>query len=205
MVGTEKKNSTKFQIINYIINHKATSKVELSRNLNLSMPTVLSNVNELLASGIVVEMGEYESTGGRKAKMISINPAYRYAVGIRITAKHVGFVLVNLKSEIEKYERIRLEFSTETSYYSRLREELHHFLEMCIRDRTGNDIQLYSRVLDGAGADPYLLCKSQDPAKQWRIQYRKGRRCRRQVDSSDHAFDDRSSGASVVLCLHDPK
>ena len=108
MAGTEKKNSTKFQIINYIINHKATSKVELSRNLNLSMPTVLSNVNELLASGIAVEMGEYESTGGRKAKMISINPAYRYAVGIRITAKHVGFVLVNLKSEIEKYERIRL-------------------------------------------------------------------------------------------------
>ena len=106
MAGTEKKNSTKFQIINYIINHKATSKVELSRNLNLSMPTVLSNVNELLASGIAVEMGEYESTGGRKAKMISINPAYRYAVGIRITAKHVGFVLVNLKSEIEKYKRI---------------------------------------------------------------------------------------------------
>ena len=128
MAGMEKKNSTKFQIINYIINHKATSKVELSRNLNLSMPTVLSNVNELLASGIAVEMGEYESTGGRKAKMISINPAYRYAVGIRITAKHVGFVLVNLKSEIEKYERIRLEFSTEASYYSRLREELHHFL-----------------------------------------------------------------------------
>ena len=56
MVGTEKKNSTKFQIINYIINHKATSKVELSRNLNFSMPTVLSNVNELLASGIAVEM-----------------------------------------------------------------------------------------------------------------------------------------------------
>ena len=67
------------------------------------------------------------------------------------------------------------------------------------------DIQLYPGILDGVGADPYLLCKSQDPAKQWRIQYRKGRRCRRQVDSSDHAFDDRSSGASVVLCLHDSK
>ena len=128
MAGTEKKNSTKFQIINYIINHKATSKVELSRNLNFSMPTVLSNVNELLASGIVVEMGDYESTGGRKAKKISINPAYRYAVGIRITAKHVGFVLVNLKSEIEKYERIRMEFSTEASYYSQIRDELKRFL-----------------------------------------------------------------------------
>mgnify|MGYP004472780937 FL=1 len=128
MAGTEKKSNAKFQIINYIINHKATSKVELSRNLNLSMPTVLSNVNELLSSGIAVEMGEYESTGGRKAKMISINPAYRYAVGIRITAKHVGFVLVNLKSEIEKYERIRLEFSTEASYCLKIREELRGFL-----------------------------------------------------------------------------
>ena len=128
MAGMEKKKNTKFQIINYIINYKATSKVELSKNLNLSMPTVLSNVNDLLASGVAVEMGEFESTGGRKAKKISINPAYRYAVGIRITAKHVGFVLVNLKYEVEKYERIRFEFSTEASYYSQIREKLECFL-----------------------------------------------------------------------------
>lgn len=128
MAGIAKKNSTKFQIINFIINHKATSKVELSKRLNLSMPTVLSNVNELLLSGIAIESGEYESTGGRKAKKISINPAYRYAVGIRITAKHVGFVLVNLKYEIEKYERIRLEFSTEAAYYSNIKEEFDRFI-----------------------------------------------------------------------------
>lgn len=128
MSGTERKNNTKFQIINYMINHKAASKVELSKNLNLSMPTVLSNVNDLLASNIAVETGEYESTGGRKAKRLSINPTYRYAVGIRITAGHVGFVLVNLKYEIEKYERIRLDFSTETSYCSRISEELERFL-----------------------------------------------------------------------------
>ena len=129
MAGTEKKNITRSQIVNYIINHEATSKVELSKNLNLSMPTVLANVNDLLANGIAVETGEYESTGGRKAKRISINPAYRYAVGIRITAKHVGFVLVNLNYEIEKYERIRLKFSTEASYYSQVGEELDQFLE----------------------------------------------------------------------------
>lgn len=129
MAGIEKKNVTKSKIVNYIINHKATSKVELSKDLNISMPTVLSNVKELLAGGIVIETGEYESTGGRKAKKISINPAYRYAVGIRITAKHIGFVLVNMKYEIEKYERIRLEFSTNTSYYSKIREELEAFLK----------------------------------------------------------------------------
>ena len=128
MAGAEKRNITKSKIVNYIINHEATSKVELSKDLNLSMPTVLSNVNELLANGIAVETGEYESTGGRKAKRISINPAYRYAVGIRITAKHAGFVLVNLSYEIEKYERIRLEFSTEAAYYLQLSEALERFL-----------------------------------------------------------------------------
>ena len=128
MARAEKRNITKSKIVNYIINHEATSKVELSKDLNLSMPTVLSNVNELLANGIAVETGEYESTGGRKAKRISINPAYRYAVGIRITAKHAGFVLVNLSYEIEKYERIRLEFSTEAAYYLQLSEALERFL-----------------------------------------------------------------------------
>lgn len=128
MARAEKKNNTKFEIVNYMINHEAASKVELSKNLNLSMPTVLSNVNELLANDIAVETGEYESTGGRKAKRISINPAYRYAVGIRITANHVGFVLVNLKYEIEKYERIRLKFSTEASYYLQMNEALERFL-----------------------------------------------------------------------------
>ena len=51
MAGAEKRNITKSKIVNYIINHEATSKVELSKDLNLSMPTVLSNVNELLANG----------------------------------------------------------------------------------------------------------------------------------------------------------
>lgn len=33
------------------------------------MPTVLSNVNELMAGGVLMETGEYASTGGRKAKV----------------------------------------------------------------------------------------------------------------------------------------
>ena len=129
MAETEKKNITKSKIVNYIINTQTTSKVELSKELNLSMPTVLSNVNDLLAKGIVIESGEYASTGGRKAKRISINPTYRYAVGIMITANHVGFVLVNLKYEIEKSERIRLKFSTESSYYAQVAQLTEEFLK----------------------------------------------------------------------------
>ena len=58
----EKKNITKSKIVNYIINNKITSKAELAQNLSLSMPTVLSNVNELIDRNMVIEIGEYEST-----------------------------------------------------------------------------------------------------------------------------------------------
>ena len=78
------------------MNCGATSKVELAKLLNLSMPTVLSNVNELMEQGLVTEQGEMESTGGRKAVLIGLQKNYRYALGVDITTNHQGMVLVNL-------------------------------------------------------------------------------------------------------------
>lgn len=44
----EKKSVSKYRILNYILNHGFTTKAELSRVLNLSMPTVITNVNEMM-------------------------------------------------------------------------------------------------------------------------------------------------------------
>ena len=129
MAGTDKKTITRSRILNYVINNQVTSKVEVSKNLNLSMPTVLSNVNDLIAKGIIIETGEYESTGGRKAKSIGISPSYRYSVGIVITANHVGIVLVNLKYEIVKFRRVRMKFSPDTSYCQDLSVLTSEFLK----------------------------------------------------------------------------
>ena len=125
----EKKSITKSKIVNYIINNKIASKAELAQNLSLSMPTVLSNVNELIERNMVIEIGEYESTGGRKAKRIGINPAYKYAVGAVITANHLEIVLLNMQYEIEKTVRMRLKFSTETSYCLEVAEQVENFLK----------------------------------------------------------------------------
>ena len=129
MAGTDKKTITRSKILNYVINNQITSKAEVSKNLNLSMPTVLSNINDLIAKGIIIETGEYESTGGRKAKSIGINPSYRYSVGIVITANHVGIVLVNLKYEIVKFRRVRMKFSPDASYCQDLSVLTSEFLK----------------------------------------------------------------------------
>ena len=107
----EKRNIARTEIINYMLNHSVTSKAELAKELGLSMPTVLTNVNELIAKGLIVENGEYASTGGRKAKSIGINKEYCRAMGLVITANHLEMVLVNLGYEIEHLKRVRLKFS----------------------------------------------------------------------------------------------
>lgn len=130
-MSIDKRSLTKTKLINYLLNHPATSKAALAKELNLSMPTVLTNVNELLAKGIIVELGEYESTGGRKAKSIGINKSYARAMGLLITANHLEFVLVNLGYEVEKTKRIRLKFSSNFSYCVKVAEYVKSFLEEC--------------------------------------------------------------------------
>ena len=107
---------TRKKIINYVLNNHVTSKAEIAKELNLSMPTVLANVNDLLEKRVLEETGEYASTGGRKAKSIGINKSYCHAMGILITANHIEMVLVILGDEIIKKDRIRLKFTAELSY-----------------------------------------------------------------------------------------
>lgn len=118
------KKATKYNILSYMLNYGDTSKVELAKQLNLSMPTVLTNVNELMETGLVTEKGELESTGGRKAILIGLKKDYRYAIGVDITAHHLGIVLVDLCGEVLKQQRIRMKFDAELSYYMQLAEEL---------------------------------------------------------------------------------
>lgn len=127
-------SSTKFKIIDYILNHQITSKAQLAKELNLSMPTVLTNVNELIDKNLIIEKGEYESTGGRKAKSIGINKNFCHAVGMMITANHVEMVLLNLGGDIEKIERIRLKFSSDIEYCAKVKACVEQFLNENCRE-----------------------------------------------------------------------
>lgn len=124
----EKVSNTKNRIVKYIMENKAASKAELSKQLNISMPTVISNANELVERKILVEKGVYQSTGGRKAKALGINAEYRYSVGIDITANHIGIVLLNLTGDIVKQERMKKKFTADIVYFEDLKSMVEKFL-----------------------------------------------------------------------------
>lgn len=105
------------------------SQPELAQKLNLSWPTVLQNVKELAALGLVREVGVYESTGGRKAKAYAPVLDAKLAMGLNITQNHVGLVLVDLSGEIIRYSRKKQVFSFDEDYMKRLGELVADFLE----------------------------------------------------------------------------
>lgn len=131
----EKKNAARHKILDFMLNQESTTKAELARQLDLSMPTVLTNISELTEKGLVIEVGETASTGGRKARRIALNENYCLSVGVNITAHHIGLVLMNLGGRIVEQQRLRLDFKPDVDYCRKLTEQVKSFY----MDRTKED------------------------------------------------------------------
>lgn len=127
-IATKNKGNKKSEIIRYIFEHKNASKTELAKELGLSMPTVLQNTKELLEKELLVEAGEYESTGGRRAKTLAINGKAAYSVGVDITSDYMSFVLLNFAGSHLHHVRINKEFCNSLDYYRELGDELEYFI-----------------------------------------------------------------------------
>ena len=125
----EEKLSNKGRIARFISLQGTTSKAEISSGLNLSMPTTLQNVKLLIEDGIVEETGEYASTGGRKAKALSVRSGAGYGAGVDITNNHVTMVMVNGKKEMIAGKRSRMPYENSPRYYEELLKAVKAFME----------------------------------------------------------------------------
>ncbi len=153
----EKKNVARKKILRYMLERESTTKTELASRLNLSMPTVLSNISELTELGLVSEVGETASNGGRKARRIALNPTYCYGLGVDITAHHVGMVLVDLGGNVADWQRLRFDFQPDMAYCRELSMKIQEFY----RDKVTEDKILGIGVsLPGIIQEDSVLSKS---------------------------------------------
>lgn len=101
---------------------------EIAAALDMSGPTVLSLVNELRDSGMIEEVGEYKSTGGRKAKAIASVKGIRYALGLDITKNHIVIAYTDLTQQVLNYERMYKPFENTAEYFRAVSEEIQEFV-----------------------------------------------------------------------------
>jgi len=66
------------RILKYISKEKEVSRNEIAKGLSLSMPTVLAMTKELITEGVIEEVGAFESTGGRRAKKLTLSGSLGY-------------------------------------------------------------------------------------------------------------------------------
>ena len=92
--------TTRAAILDVIRGAGQISRVELTRQTGLTGATISTVVRRLIDDGLVVEIGHAESTGGKPAVLLSLDPDARYAVGIHLDHAGITYVLANLGGAI---------------------------------------------------------------------------------------------------------
>lgn len=128
--GVDLKNRNLSDVFHIIYERERISKQDISIQTGLSLPTVSQNLKSLSRSGLIDTKGVFESTGGRKAKIIRCVGDSRLAIGIDITKNHLSFVAVDLYRNIICSDiRIRFPYNNTNSYYNKVCQKLDTFLD----------------------------------------------------------------------------
>lgn len=129
ITNIEVKKNNRNYIYRYISKCGTVSNPDIAYALKVSLPTVTQNTKELIEQGLIEETGELQSTGGRRAKALSVVANYKMAVGLDITQNHIGMLLTNMVGEILKYVRIYFPFKKEKEYFQNVNKKLEEFLK----------------------------------------------------------------------------
>ncbi|AKL97307.1 xylose repressor [Clostridium aceticum] len=94
------KEINRSNIINIIKQKGEITKQEIAVALKLSIPTVTTNINQLIEEGLIEEAGVGDSTGGRKPIILKFIENARFSVGVDVSPDTVRIVLINLNNKI---------------------------------------------------------------------------------------------------------
>lgn len=116
--------------------HGPASRAALARVLGVSPALVTQLVKDLLADGLVVELENSPSQGGRPGRMLGLAASAGRAIGMKVSADHVAFVEVTIDGVVQRSASEPFDAAAPT----------------CLADLAG----LLRRFISGGGATPLL-------------------------------------------------
>lgn len=93
----------KKRIINYYIYNGNSTISELSRALDISIPTVTKLIEEMCDAGVIHTYGKLETSEGRHPHLYGLNPESGYFVGVDLNLGSVNIGLMNFNGEMIEY------------------------------------------------------------------------------------------------------
>jgi N-acetylglucosamine repressor len=98
-VVEQKNNSQKRKIIKYLFLYGVMTYTDLIRYVKLSMPKIISLLNELKNEGLIEELGQGNSSGGRRPNLYGNKEDAFYIVGISINIYKTSVSIFNAKNQ----------------------------------------------------------------------------------------------------------
>lgn len=95
------KNSIiKRKIISHYIETGNSTITDLSKHVDLSIPTVTKFINEMTEEGYIIDYGKLETAEGRHPNLYGLNPEAAYFVGVDIKQFGLNIGLSNFRGDI---------------------------------------------------------------------------------------------------------
>lgn len=120
MTAPSTKTQNTLRVLDLIRNQSGLTRQMIAKSLNISMPTALHAVEELLKLQLVEESGENASTGGRRAKTLCLNPDSGYGVGIQVTRGYIEIVVTDVNGGVFFSRRYDYPYMDEIKWYRQM-------------------------------------------------------------------------------------
>lgn len=96
-------------VLNLIKTHGPISRTQLARQSGLSPATISSITADLIDSGFVHEMGQGESSGGRRPVLLRLNQRAGFVVGVKLMEDAITSALTDLDAQVLHHRLTRFD------------------------------------------------------------------------------------------------
>jgi predicted NBD/HSP70 family sugar kinase len=103
------------RVVELVAAGRATSRNELAAGLALPPSTVNLRVQALLSAGVLVEQGEGRSHGGRRPRLLTVNPHFGHVWTIDIGSRHVRLGPMDMTGSLIATHELPIAIDTEPS------------------------------------------------------------------------------------------
>ncbi len=116
-------------VLNYVREREPISRAEIARETALQRSTVSAIVDDLQADGLIEELGEGESTGGRPPTLLRLRSAGAIAIGVAVTPTTTILATSDLAGRVLRQKEFATDFDFDRTLQhvtSAIEEILNH-------------------------------------------------------------------------------
>lgn len=129
IIDKEKKSSPLCNLLKLFISRGASTIPELSKSMGVSLPTATKALNELMAKGIVKEVGKRDNSMGRVPTVYDLIPTSGYFIGIDPGISSLILGLSDFCGNIIDTKAVPFQHEDSPANFEKLAQIIEHYVD----------------------------------------------------------------------------